>query len=149
MSGHGGRPAILAEPSAERVLMIERLDEASGGSEAALDTTMALLRALARTADRILPAYARRGPERLEGQIASVRLTAFPEIRRGCLVNMLVAYRALGDAELAAYARWVESSAGRWFTEAMNRAVVDAVRVASELAAIELVALLPRTVGNR
>ena len=145
----GGRPVRIDPPSVERLPLIERLDEAGGASEAALDIAMALVRSLARAADWILPMHARLRPERLEQRITLTRFAAFPEIRRAYLVTMLVAYRGLDDAELAAYARWVESSAGRWFVEAMNRAVVDAVGTAAELAALELVTLLPQTVGDR
>ncbi len=145
---NSGRPVTMGQPSAERLPLIERLDEAGGASEAALDITMALVRSLARAADWILPVHARLGPGRLEQRITLTRFAAFPEIRRAYLVNMLVAYRGLDDDELAAYARWVESSAGRWFVEAMNRAVVDAVGMAAELAAVELVTLLPQTVGD-
>jgi len=148
VSADGGRPVTMGQPSAERLPLIERLDEAGGASEAALDITMALVRSLARAADWILPVHARLGPGRLEQRITLTRFAAFPEIRRAYLVNMLVAYRGLDDDELAAYARWVESSAGRWFVEAMNRAVVDAVGMAAELAAVELVTLLPQTVGD-
>ena len=145
----GSPPVVMEPPSAERLVLIERIDEAGGASEAALDITMILARSLARAADQILPVHERLGPERLEQRIAGARFAAFAEARRACFVNMLVAYRGLADAELAAYVRWVESSPGRWFIEALNRAIVDAVSLGAELAAVELVTFLPQTVRDR
>src|SRR3989442_12179632 len=103
----------MGQPSAERLPLIERLDEAGGASEAALDITMALVRSLARAADWILPVHARLGPGRLEQRITLTRFAAFPEIRRAYLANILVAYRGRDDDQRAAHARRDKSRAER------------------------------------
>lgn len=61
---------------------------------------------------------------------------------------MLFAYRDLDDAELGEYVRFMESAAGQWYATTMNGALVSAVGVAAELAAVELVTLLPQLSGG-
>src|SRR3989454_9794978 len=90
VSADGGRPVTMDQPSAERLPLIERLDEAGGASEAALDITMALVRSLARAADWILPVHARLGPRRLGQRVTLPRVAAFSGIRRASPVDMLV-----------------------------------------------------------
>lgn len=136
-------------PSDARLALLERLDERGGASETALDVAMALARSLARAAEAFRPAHLRLTSDQLEERIALARIQALAPIRIACLQNMLFAYRGLGDAEIAEYVRFVESPAGRWHAETLNRALVDAASMAAEFAAVELVTLLPHLTESR
>lgn len=144
----GAERAGMPLPSDERIALVQRLDESGGASETALDVAMALVRSLARAADPFRPAQRRLGPAELESLIARVRTEALTPIKIACLQNMLLAYGELHDAELGEYVRFVESRAGRWSTATMNTALVSAVSVAAELAAVELVTLVPQLSGD-
>ena len=146
--------AITAErdtipwPSEERIELVQRLDERGGASETALDVAMVLVRSLTRAAEPVRPAHLRLTSDQLESRIMRARTEALVPVRIACLQNMLFAYRGLDDAELAEYVRFVDSGAGQWYVTTMNQALVDAIGVAAELAAVELVALLPHLTGD-
>ena len=146
--------AITAErdtipwPSEERIELVQRLDERGGASETALDVAMVLVRSLTRAAEPVRPAHLRLTSDQLESQLARARTEALAPVRIACLQNMLFAYRGLDDAELAEYVRFVDSGAGQWYVTSMNQALVDAIGVAAELAAVEFVTLLPHLTGD-
>jgi hypothetical protein len=143
--GRAGAPV----PSEARIELVQRLDERGGASETALDVAMALARSLARAAEPLRPAHLRLTPDQLEDRLARARTEALAPIRITCLGNMLFAYRELSDDELAEYVRFVESPAGQWYAATLNQALVDAASVAAELAAVELLTLVPHLTGDR
>lgn len=130
-------------PSDERLALVQRLDERGGASETTLDVAMTLVRSLARSSAPRRPAHLRLTSDQVEERIRLARIEGLTPIRIACLQHMLFAYRELTDVELAGYVRFVESPAGQWYVEAMNRALVDAAGVAAELATVELVTLVP------
>lgn len=130
-------------PSDERLALVQRLDERGGASETTLDVAMTLVRSLARSSAPRRPARLRLTSDQVEERIRLARIEGLTPIRIACLQHMLFAYRELTDVELAGYVRFVESPAGQWYVEAMNRALVDAAGVAAELATVELVTLVP------
>ncbi|MBI2158844.1 MAG: hypothetical protein HYU25_00345 [Candidatus Rokubacteria bacterium] len=143
-----GEEASVAFPSDLRIEVIQRIDASGGAAETAVDVTLAIVRSLTRALEPFRPAHLRQTPDQLEAQIARVRTGALAPIRIACLQNMLFAYRDLDDAELVEYARFLESAAGQWYAATMNGALVSAVGVAAELAAVELVTLLPQISGG-
>ena len=143
-----GAEREMSLPSDERIALVQRLDESGGASETTLDLAMALVRSLVRAADPFRPEPTRVGSAALESLIARTRTEALAPIKMACLLNMLFAYDELHDAELAEYVRFVESRAGRWYMTTMNNALVSAVSMAAELAAVELVTLVPQLSGD-
>ena len=143
-----GEEVSIPWPSDERIELIQRLDATGGAAETAVDVTLAIVRSLTRALDPFRSAHLRQAPDELEARLASVRVEALAPIRIACLQNMLFAYRDLDDAELGEYARFMESAAGQWYATTMNGALVSAVVVASELAAVDLVTLLPQLSGG-
>ncbi len=143
-----GEGASIPWPSEARIDLVQRLDVSGGASDTSLEMTMALLRSLARALEPFRPAHLRRTSNELEDRIARIRTEAQAPVRIACLQNMLFAYRGLNDAELAEYVRFMESTAGQWYAATMNGALVGAVNVAAELAAVELVTLLPQLSGG-
>ncbi len=136
-------------PSDERLAQVQELDERGGASETTLDVAMTLVRSLARSSAPLRPAHLRLTSNQLEERISLARIQAITPIRIACLQHMLFAYRELTDVELAEYVRFVESPAGQWYVEAMDRALVDAAGVAAELTAVELVTLVPHLTESR
>lgn len=143
-----GEEVSIPWPSDARVELIQRLDATGGAAETAVDVTLAIVRSLTRALEPFRPAHLRQTPDQLEALIARVRSEALTPIRIACLQNMLFAYRDLDDAELGEYVRFMESAAGQWYATTMNGALVSAVGVAAELAAVELVTLLPQLSGG-
>ncbi|MEK7701303.1 MAG: DUF2059 domain-containing protein [candidate division NC10 bacterium] len=143
-----GEEAPVPWPWEARIELIERLEASGGAAETAVDVALAIVRSLTRVLEPFRPAHLRQTPDQLEDRIARVRTEALAPIRIACLQNMLFAYRGLDDAELVEYVRFMESAAGQWYAATMNDALVSAVGVAAELAAVEVVTLLPQPSGG-
>jgi hypothetical protein len=135
-------------PSARRLDLIERLDAGGGASETTVDITVAIVRSLTVAFQPGIPAVAGLTREQLDRQIARARNRTLEDMRRVCMVSMLLAYRGLSDDELGQYVRFVESEAGRWYMSAMNSALLAAVDAAADATAAELATAVPQLVGD-
>ncbi len=135
-------------PSERRIELVQRLDERGGASETMLEVAVNLVRSLDRAAAPFRPAHLHLTAEQLESRLARTRTEVLAPIRMTCIQNMLFAYRGLDDAELARYLVFVESLAGQWYVTRMNAALIDAVGASADLAAVELVTLVPHLTGD-
>src|SRR2546428_8637355 len=81
VAADSGRPVTMDQPSAERLPLIERLDEAGGASPAALHITIALVPSPAPAAGWILPGPARLRPRRLGPPITLTPVSAFSAVQ--------------------------------------------------------------------
>ncbi len=113
-----------------------------------LDITVAIVRSLTRAFQPSLPAVADLTPGQLDQQIAQARNRTLEDMRRACLVSMLLAYRDLSDDELDQYVRFVESETGNWYMGVMNSALLAAVNGAAESTAAELATAVPQLAGD-
>jgi hypothetical protein len=148
-----GGPEAVADlernrPSSRRIDLIERLDSGGGASEMTVDVTVAIVRSLTVAFQPGLPAVAGLSREQLDKQIAKARNRTLDDMRRVCLVSMLLAYRGLSDDELDEYVKFVESDAGRWYMSVMNSALLTAVGAAADATAAELATAVPQLVGD-
>ena len=148
-----GGPEAVADlernrPSSRRIELLERLDTGSGASETTVDVTVAIVRSLTRAFQPGLPAVADLTRGHLDQQIAQARNRTLEDMRRVCLVSMLLAYRGLSDEELDQYVQFVESEAGHWYMGVMNGALLTAVDAAAEATAAELATALPQLVRD-
>ena len=130
-------------PSAGRVALVERLDAGLGASETTVDITVAVVRSLVEALQPSLPALANLSRSQLDEQLAVARNRTLAVFKPAYIAGMLVAYQSLSDAELAAYLRFVESEAGRWYMSQTNRALLRAIEVAARATAAELTPALP------
>jgi hypothetical protein len=135
-------------PSARRLELIERLDAIGGASETTVDVTVAIVRSLTVAFQPGLPAVAGLTRDQLDKQIAQARNRTLEDMRRVCMVSMLLAYRGLSDDELDQYVQFVESDAGRWYMSVMNSALLAAINAAADATASELAAVMPQLVGD-
>lgn len=148
-----GGPEAVADlernrPSSRRLELIERLEAGGGASETTVDVTVAIVRSLTVAFQPGLPAVAGLSRAQLDKQIAQARNRTLEDMRRLCLVSMLLAYRGLSDDELAQYVQFVESDAGQWYTSVMNSALLAAVGAAADATAAELATAVPQLVGD-
>jgi len=135
-------------PSARRIDLIERLDIGGGVSETTVDVTIAIVRSLTVAFQPGLPAVADLSREQLDRHIARARSRTLQEMRRLCLVSMLLAYRGLSDDELDQYVQFAESDGGGWYMTVMNSTLLAAIDVAADATASELAAAMPQLVGD-
>lgn len=135
-------------PSARRLELIERLDAGGGASETTVDVTIAIVRSLTVAFQPGLPAVAGLSRDQLDRQIAQARNRTLEDMRRICMVSMLLAYRGLSDDELDQYVQFVESQSGRWYMSVMNSALLSAIDAAAGATADELAAAMPQLVGD-
>ena len=148
-----GGPEAVADleqnpPSARRLDLIERLEAVGGASETTVDVTVAIVRSLTVAFQPGLPAVAGLTRDQLDKQIAQARNRTLEDMRRVCMVSMLLAYRGLSDDELDQYVQFVESDAGRWYMSVMNSALLAAINAAADATASELAAVMPQLVGD-
>ena len=148
-----GGPEAVADleqnrPSSRRIELLERLDAGGGASETTVDVTVAIVRSLTRAFQPGLPAVADLTSGQLDQQIALARNRTLADMRRVCLVSMLLAYRSLSDDELDQYVQFVESEDGHWYMGVMNSALLTAVDAAAEATAAELATALPQLVRD-
>jgi Uncharacterized protein conserved in bacteria (DUF2059) len=148
----GGAEAVADleqnRPSSRRINLLERLDAAGGASETTVDITVAIVRSLTRAFQPGLPAVADLTAGQLDQQIAQARNRTLHDMRRACLVSMLLAYRGLSDDELDLYVRFVESESGNRYMAVMNSALLTAINAAAEATAAELKTAVPQLVGD-
>jgi Uncharacterized protein conserved in bacteria (DUF2059) len=135
-------------PPARRIDLIERLDAGGGASETTVDVTVAIVRSLTVAFQPGLPAVAGLSRDQLDRQIARARSRTLEDMRRVCMVSMLLAYRGLSDDELEQYVQFVESDAGRWYMTVMNSALLTAVDAAADATASELATAMPQLVRD-
>ena len=152
LASAGGAEALADlernRPSARRLELIERLDAGGGASETTVDVTIAIVRSLTVAFQPGLPAVAGLSRDQLDRQIARARGRTLEDMRRICMVNMLLAYRGLSDDELDQYVQFVESEGGRWYMSVMNSALLSAIDAAAGATAAELAAAMPQLVGD-
>ena len=135
-------------PSSHRIDLLTRLDASGGASETTVDITVSIVRSLTRAFQPEIPSVATLTPGQLDQQMAKARNRTLDDMRRACLVSMLLAYRELSDGELDQYVRFVESEAGNWYMGTMNSALLAAVNAAAESTAAELKSQVPQLVGD-
>jgi len=148
-----GGPQAVADlernrPSARRLELIERLDAGGGASETTVDVTVAIVRSLTVAFQPGLPAVAGLSRDQLDKQIAQARNRTLENMRRVCMVSMLLTYRDFSDDELDQYVQFVESDAGQWYMSVMNSALLTAINAAADATAFELAAAMPQLVGD-
>ena len=126
-------------PSAARIALLARLDDAGLATETSLDVTLAVVATVARALE---------ASAALEPRLLELRARAYDRMREVTLLGMLFAYRTLADGELARLVAFVESAGGQWFVNATSEVVVRALGAAAEETAPE-VARAVRWTGGR
>jgi len=103
------------QPSEKRLVLIFRIDESLRASEDAFATIRAVAIGWSRAGEDLQGERDRTEVIQLETALAIYRAQARDEVGEDVLREMMYTYREATDAELAAYAEFLDSDAGQWF----------------------------------
>jgi hypothetical protein len=136
-------PGGRGGPSPARVALMERMDWTAGVTDGALESTLAVARAMAMAINRALPPDERQTTAQIERQIQQLRSQNRAKLAQATITYMLYQYRSLEDDELQQYADFLASDAGRWYTATMSKAMNRTVASAAQRAAAEVIRTIP------
>jgi hypothetical protein len=103
------------QPSEKRLVLIFRIDESLRAAEDAFATIKAVATGWNRAVEDLQGERDRTEVIQLETALAIYRAQARDEVGEDVLREMMYTYRDATDAELAAYAEFLDSDAGQWF----------------------------------
>jgi hypothetical protein len=103
------------QPSEKRLVLIFRIDESLRASEDAFATIKAVAIGWSRVVEDLQGERDRTEVIQLETALAIYRAQARDEVGEDVLREMMYTYRDATDAELGAYAEFLDSDAGQWF----------------------------------
>ena len=135
-SGRGG-------PAAARVAIVERLDWTAGLTDGALESTLAVARAMAMAINRALPPDERQTTAQIERHIQELRGQSRAKLAQTTVTFMLYQYRSLDDDELQQYSDFLASDAGRWYSATISKAMNRTVAAAAQRAASDVIRAIP------
>jgi hypothetical protein len=103
------------QPSEKRLILIFRIDESLHASEGAFATIKAVATGWSRAVEELQGERDRTEVGQLETALTIYRAQARDQVSEDVLREMMYTYREATDAELAAYAEFLDSDAGQWF----------------------------------
>ncbi len=103
------------QPSEKRLVLIFRIDESLRASEDAFATIKAVATGWNRAVEDLQGERDRTEVGQLETALTIYRAQARDELSEDVLREMMYTYREATDAELGAYAEFLDSDAGQWF----------------------------------
>jgi len=118
-------------PRPKRLALEKRFEEAMGTTKSTVELTLATSLGIALAMDAALPPEQRSGTEKLRESVANQRQELSAMLRPVSFIGFLYVYRALSDEEIESYIAFAETPAGRWYTQAMTGALVEAIHAAS------------------
>lgn len=133
------------QPSEGRLVLIFRIDEASHRSEAAFAADKALTSGWNLGIQQVLSATEQREVTQTQLALDLFRAQLRDVVSEEILREMMYVYRGATDAELRAYAEFLESDAGAWFFNTVYKGQQAVVEKAADKVAEEFV----RTVQQR
>ena len=130
-------------PPPARVAMMERIDWAAGVTDGALESTLAVARAMAMAVNKALPPDERQTSDHIERQIQQLRGQTRSKLAQATTTFMLYEYRSVSDDELQQYADFLASDAGRWYSATMSKAMIRTVALAAQKTASDMARAIP------
>ena len=137
-------------PSADRVSLVQELDEAVGATETTIAVSVATVRAVVRGVQPLLPAGKRLPEEEIEHGVARLEAELQSTMKYSTWLGFLYTYRSVSDQELTDYLAYWQSPEGRWLSQTTSDALLEAITAAAEDAGkrIAEAALQKRTSGG-
>ena len=129
--------------AAKRAALIDRLDEVTGSSELTLDIGAAVIRATQKAVSDASEPARKLTRDQIARLTSDARLRSRDTVRAQVTAAMLYSYRTLDDRDLEAYVQFASSEAGRWYTDASRKALLQAVDAMVDRGAVELVRAVP------
>jgi hypothetical protein len=111
-------------PSAQRVAAIKRLNEAYGGTDFLVDSTLAMTLAVAVGANAASPEDEQLDLVALRDAVEKDRVNLRQQMDELVLLYHLFTYSGMIDEEIAAYADFLESDVGSWYVDTLARAYI-------------------------
>ena len=136
-------PGGRGGPAAARVAIVERLDWTAGITDGALESTLAVSRAMAMAINRALPPDERQTTAQIERHIQELRGQSRAKLAQTTVAFMLYEYRSLEDDELQQYSDFLASDAGRWYSATISKAMNRTVAAAAQRAASDVIRAIP------
>jgi hypothetical protein len=136
-------PGGRSGPPPTRVAMMERIDWAAGVTDGALESVLAVARAMAMAVNRAVPPDERQTSAQIERRIQELRSQTRARLAQTTTMFMLYEYRSLEDDELQQYADFLASDAGRWYSATMSKAMIRTVALAAQKTAAEMTRAIP------
>lgn len=119
-------------PTKERVQVMARLDDATGGSQLFTEAQMASFWATARAVRAAVPAERRQSEEELKKTAETFKAQSAQTARSQTIAGMLFMYRMATQEELEQYALLLESKTGRWLSDYLRAGLRTALTEAME-----------------
>ncbi len=136
-------PGGRGGPGAGRVAIVERLDWTAGITDGALESTLAVSRAMSMAINRALPPDERQTTAQIERHIQELRGQSRAKLAQTTVTFMLYQYRSLEDDELQQYSDFLASDAGRWYSATISKAMNRTVAAAAQRAASDVIRAIP------
>lgn len=134
---------LSAPPDPQRLELVQRLDDVAGGSGSATEIVISMMRIIANASSKMAKPEQRAGPTEIDTVIEEMRPRLSMAIKQRTLLTNLFAYRSIADADLRSYIEFHESALGKWYTQVVTAALLDAMNRASEQAGKEIGKLAP------
>jgi hypothetical protein len=134
---------LSVPPDPQRLKLVQRLDDVAGGSQAATEVVISMMRIIANASSKMARPEQRPGPNEINTMIEQLRPRLSTAIQQRTLLTNLFAYRSIADAELLRYIEFHETPLGQWYVEIVKAALLDAMTKASEEAGKEIGKLSP------
>lgn len=111
-------------PTPERILLIQKLVDASRMSETATDLAMTLIVGIQQSVNLVTPEEKRMSDDRIDEMTEQLRTNLEMSLRQQMIYGSFYTYRNVSDADLAAYVNYLQSDTGQNYTQAISEALV-------------------------
>lgn len=118
-------------PPPARVELVTRLAKATYATELAMDSHIAVTKALLRLINPSLPENKRLDTKKEDQILTDLRSQLAENLKDVAMITYLYTYREVSDEELNQYATLYETSPGQWITESLVKAIRAALDVAT------------------
>jgi hypothetical protein len=127
-------------PELERLMLLQRVNHATGATELSLEATHAVMAGMARGfgLSGEMPLEASRAGATKELDKTLYRAQYRELFEANTIAQFVFLYRELSDRELEQYVEFLESDVGRWFGRLITDAFLEATAVASERMGVQL-----------
>lgn len=112
-------------PSAQRVVLAQAFDRATGWTEFAVEISLASARAAMTAMSAVRPGEPHLQPAQVEAAIESQRERMHKELEQASLVSALFVYRSLSDEDFLTYIQWANTDAGRWYHGVVRETLLE------------------------
>ena len=129
-------------PPPARVALVLRHEAVMRSADLQIEMAIIASQAVSRSLEPVLTPAQRPTGREIDAVERKLRSQQDP-LTRAALVRWLYTYRALTSEELATYVEFGESDAGRWFAATQRKGLLDAMRLAMDMAARQMAAAFP------